>query len=79
MRKQLGAGIWQVARVAEHSYEVRYKKRDWGIEPNIEEFCKSFMKEFYPEAQLKIIEVDNFVLGPTGKHIERVDEWDPEY
>lgn len=79
MRKQLGAGIWQVARVSEYTYEFRYKKRDWGIEPNLEEFRKSFEREFYPEAQFKLIEVDNFVLGPTGKHIERLDEWDPEY
>ena len=77
MRQQLGAGIWQVARVAEHSYEVRYKKRDWGTKPNIEEFRKSFIKHFYPEAELRIIEVDRFVLGPTGKHLERLDEWNP--
>lgn len=76
-RKELGAGTWQIARVAEHSFEVRYKKRDWGIAPNIAEFRKTFAKEFYPEAQLRTIEVDSFPVGPTGKYMERVDEWDP--
>ena len=76
-RKQLGAGTWQIARVAEHSFEVRYKKRDWGVAPNVAAFYKSFAKDFYPEAAVKLIEVDDFRLGPTGKHMERVDEWDP--
>lgn len=76
-RVQLGAGVWQVARVAEHSFELRYKKRDWGVQPNVDEFSKSFFHCYYPEAQLKIIEVKDFVLGPTGKHMELLDEWDP--
>ncbi len=76
-RRQLGAGTWQIARVAEHSFEVRYMKRDWGVAPNLAEFRKSFAEDYYPEAQVKIIEVDNFILGPTGKHMERLDEWDP--
>jgi phenylacetate-CoA ligase len=77
-RRQLGAGTWQIARVAEHSFEVRYKKRDWGIPPNIEEFSKLFRQDYYPEAEVKTIIVDEFQLGPTGKHMERVDEWDPD-
>jgi phenylacetate-CoA ligase len=76
-RINLGAGVWQVARIAEHSFEVRYKKRDWGIPINIAEFHRLFAFEFYPEATVKLIEVDDFVMGPTGKHIERLDEWDP--
>ena len=76
-RRQLGAGTWQIARVAEHSFEVRYKKRDWGHSPNMEEFNRLFRRDYYPEAQVTTIEVENFQLGPTGKHMERVDEWDP--
>lgn len=74
-RVQLGAGIWQIARVAEHSFEVRYKKRDWGVAPDLDAFRKSFSQEFYPDARLELIEVDGFVPGPTGKHREGVDEW----
>ncbi len=77
-RIQLGAGIWQVARVAEDSFEVRYKKRDWGVKPDIEAFKKSFYDLYYPEAKLKIIEVDSFTLGKFGKHMELLDEWKPE-
>ena len=76
-RRQLGAGTWQLARVGEHAFEMRYKKRDWGVSADIAEFRKTFAIEYYPEAQLKTIEVDEFVLGPTGKHMERLDEWDP--
>lgn len=76
-RRQLGAGTWQIARIGEHSFEVRYKKRDWGVAPNIAEFRKSFAKDFYPEAEVRTIEVEGFQMGPTGKHMERVDEWDP--
>jgi len=76
-RRELGAGTWQVARVGEHSFEVRYKKRDWGVAPDLDAFRKSFAECFYPQAALKIIEVDDFPLGPTGKHMEKVDEWDP--
>ena len=76
-RRKLGAGTWQIARVGEHAFEVRYKKRDWGVSPNIQEFYKLFREDYYQEAQVKAIEVDDFKLGPTGKHMERVDEWDP--
>ncbi len=76
-RQELGAGTWQIARVGEHSFEVRYKKRDWGFAPDIAEFHKTFAKEFYPEAHVRTIEVEDFPLGPTGKYMERVDEWDP--
>lgn len=77
-RIELGAGVWQVARVGEHSFEVRYQKRDWGVPPDLNAFRKSFAQDFYPEAQLKIIEVEKFDLGRTGKHLERVDEWKPQ-
>jgi phenylacetate-CoA ligase len=77
-RVHLGSGIWQVAKIGEHSYEMRYKKRDWGVEPNIPEFLKIFHKEYYQEAELKIVEVNDFILGPTGKHMDRLDEWKPD-
>ncbi len=76
-RVALSAGTWQIAKVGEHSYEVRYKHRDWGAAQDLNAFQKYFHETFYPEAILYLKEVDDFVYGPTGKHQEVVDEWDP--
>ena len=76
-RKALNAGTWQIAKVGQHEYEVRYKHRDWGVPSDLEKFHNLFYETFYPEARYSLKEVDDFLYGPTGKHQETLDEWDP--
>lgn len=74
-RKLLGAGLWQVAKVAAHTYELRYTTRDWGQPPDPEAFKTYFLRHYYPEATVRLRPVANIPLSPTGKFDERVVEW----
>ena len=76
-RIALGAGTWQIAKIAEHDYEIRFKRRDWGTPQDLPRFYELFKESFYPEATLRLQEVEDFSYGPTGKHQEIIDEWDP--
>jgi phenylacetate-CoA ligase len=76
-RVALGAGRWQVAKVGEHSYEVRYVPRDWGTARDPARFMALFRQAFYDEAVVRCVEVTDLALNANAKFKERTLEWHP--
>lgn len=74
-RAVLGAGQWQVAKVGPDRFEVRFVRRDWGIARDEAEFVRIFKETFYPQADVKLIEIDHIPLNKNGKFMEKIIEW----
>ena len=77
-RELIGAGQLQVAQVGRIDFEVRYAPRDWGVPRDEEKFVEKFRQTFFPEANVRLVEMAEIPLSPAGKFLASVIEWEDD-
>ncbi len=74
-RELIGAGVVQIAQVGPTHFEVRYTPRDWGVPRDEARFAEKFRALLFEDSEVKLVEMPEIPLSPTGKFLASVVEW----
>jgi phenylacetate-CoA ligase len=74
-RIALGCSFWQIAQVGPLQFEIRYVPKNWDFVCDYATATALFRGNFFEDAEVTFVPVQDIPYTASGKYIEYVNEW----